>query len=115
MKNVKGEHTNLSVCDSGLLINPNWPFIGATPDGIIFCECCGKSTLELIVSFAFKNCQMKLFILNANILIFTKYRHSCSYVIWNTDFCVCTFADGDTGTLNIFTKTTLSGIHVMPK
>ena len=36
MKNVKGEHTNLSICDSGLLINSNWPFIGATPDGIIF-------------------------------------------------------------------------------
>ena len=47
MKNVKGEHTNLSICDSGLLINSNWPFIGATPDRIIFCECCGKGTLAL--------------------------------------------------------------------
>ena len=29
---VKGEHTNLSVCDSGLIINPNWPFISANPN-----------------------------------------------------------------------------------
>ena len=28
---MKETHTNFSVSDSGLVINPQWPFIGATP------------------------------------------------------------------------------------
>ena len=47
MKKVKEEHTDLTVHDSGLLINPNWPFIGASPDGVVSCACCGKGTLEI--------------------------------------------------------------------
>jgi len=32
-------HDNL---DSGCVINPQWPFIGASPDGVIECDCCGR-------------------------------------------------------------------------
>ena len=47
MKKVEEEHTNLIVDDPGLLINQNWPFIGASSDGIVSCAFCGKSTLEI--------------------------------------------------------------------
>ena len=35
------------VNDCGLLINPKWPLIGASPDRLLSCECCGKGTLEI--------------------------------------------------------------------
>ena len=31
--------------DSGLVINPEWPYIGASPDGLVKCDCCSKHTL----------------------------------------------------------------------
>ena len=32
---------------TGLHINPKHLYIGATPDGLITCECCGDGTLEI--------------------------------------------------------------------
>jgi len=33
--------------DSGLVINSQWPFIAASPDGIINCTCHGQGVLEI--------------------------------------------------------------------
>lgn len=44
---VAGDHVNLSVSECGLHINESWPFIGASPDGLVFCECCGKGICEI--------------------------------------------------------------------
>lgn len=44
---LKNDHINFSVTDSGLVINPNFSFIGASSDGIIYCDCCGKGCLEV--------------------------------------------------------------------
>ena len=41
------KHDDLAVTDSGLVINPQWPFIGASPDGVVECKCCGKGVLEI--------------------------------------------------------------------
>ena len=46
-KSQMQNHNDLMVADSGLVINPQWPFIAATPDGIIDCKCCGKGVLEI--------------------------------------------------------------------
>ena len=43
---IPDQHLNLSVADSGLHIKQNWPFLGASPDGLVFCECCGKGLCE---------------------------------------------------------------------
>ena len=43
----KLKHNDLSIADSGLVINPQWPFIGASPDGIVSCACCGTGVLEI--------------------------------------------------------------------
>ena len=31
----------------GLMIHSQFPHMGATPDGVVHCECCGKGVLEI--------------------------------------------------------------------
>ena len=111
---VKGEHTNLSVCDPGLLINHNWPFIGASPDGIIFCERCGKGTLEIKCPYCHKGENITSAVSDSQFFLqkssdgtlHLKHQHSYFYQVQTQlfvsdleycDFCVCTFSDDDTG------------------
>ncbi len=44
---MKQTHAGFNVRDSGLVINPEWPFIGATPDGKVTCTCCGEGIVEI--------------------------------------------------------------------
>ena len=46
-KHTAPNHDCFVVSNSGLVINPQWPFIGAFPDGIVECNCCGKGVLEI--------------------------------------------------------------------
>lgn len=43
----KQTHTNFLVQKSGLVLHSELPYIASSPDGIIFCECCGKGCLEI--------------------------------------------------------------------
>lgn len=47
MEKNKNHHINFSMNNSGLVINPSLPYLGASPDGIINCDCCGKGCLEI--------------------------------------------------------------------
>ncbi|CAC5403234.1 unnamed protein product [Mytilus coruscus] len=40
-------HINFQWHDSGLLINPKYPFMGASPDGRVSCDCCGDILVEI--------------------------------------------------------------------
>ncbi len=31
-------HHKFSVADAGLTIKPEWPFLGASPDGVVYCN-----------------------------------------------------------------------------
>ena len=44
IKDIQKEHTNFIVQPAGLVIDPCYPFPGATcsPDGCVSCDCCGK-------------------------------------------------------------------------
>ena len=43
-------------CDlAGLVINPLYPFLGASPDGFTECDCCGKGLLEIKCPFSGKD------------------------------------------------------------
>ena len=44
---TKNSHSNLTYTASGLVLNPSYPYIGATPDGIVQCSCCEKRVLEV--------------------------------------------------------------------
>lgn len=41
------DHQDIKFEESGLVVNKDYPFIGATPDGIIHCSCHGTSLLEV--------------------------------------------------------------------
>ena len=38
----KKDHHNFSVRECGLFIDPSYPHLGASPDGIITCTCCDQ-------------------------------------------------------------------------
>lgn len=44
---VAMQHRDFMVEDSGLIINPDYPHLGASPDGKIKCSCCGMGILEI--------------------------------------------------------------------
>ena len=49
------QHTNFQVQLSGLHVDINDPYLGATPDCIVSCECCGVGLLEIKCPFKYKN------------------------------------------------------------
>ena len=52
----KGKHNGFSVKECGFFINPKYPHMGASPDGIVKCQCCsGKGALEIKCPFCIKH------------------------------------------------------------
>ena len=47
-------HETFFVVKSGLILHPSYPFLGATPDGIVNCSCCGSGVLEIKCPFRCK-------------------------------------------------------------
>ena len=47
-------HMNYICTVLGLIINTNYPHLGANPDGIINCKCCGEGLLEIKCQFSVK-------------------------------------------------------------
>ena len=43
---VQPQHENFVAKDSGLVIKPSYPHLGASPDGFVSCDCCGLGMLE---------------------------------------------------------------------
>ncbi|XP_065068875.1 uncharacterized protein LOC135694115 [Rhopilema esculentum] len=47
IKKNKGKHKSFSCTTFGLYISAAYPFLGATPDNILSCQCCGLGVLEI--------------------------------------------------------------------
>ena len=47
LKLAEAEHINFEYHECGLHVNPGFPHLGATPDGIILCDCCGEGLIEI--------------------------------------------------------------------
>ena len=43
---VKKKHLNFTMSSSGLVVHPEHPHLGASPDGVVSCDCCGLGVLE---------------------------------------------------------------------
>ena len=41
------KHKMAAISKIGLVLHPKYPFMGASPDGLIECKCCGKGVLEV--------------------------------------------------------------------
>ena len=52
---VQEQHENYELNLCGLHINPAYPHLGATPDGLISCDCCGKGVVEIKCPFKHRN------------------------------------------------------------
>ena len=47
LRTCKSEHADLKVTGCGLFINTQWPYVEASPNGIIECSCHGRGVLEI--------------------------------------------------------------------
>ena len=47
MENRQKSHQTFKVSTSGLILNPVFPHLGSSPDGICSCDCCGHRVLEI--------------------------------------------------------------------
>ena len=109
LKTQKQYHSDLTVADSGLVINPRWPFIAATPDGIIDCKCCGKGVLEIKCPYSHRDETVEsaaskdkgFYLKKDEGLLHLDHGHSYYYQVQTQlfvcnvdycDFCVCTFS-----------------------
>ena len=54
-----GHHTDLVVSVSGLVIDVSYPHMGASPDGIVNCACCGRGVIEIKCPYS---CRDKTFL-----------------------------------------------------
>lgn len=81
---VDPNHTNFKVTQTGLHLHPAYPFLGASPDSLVECSCCGDGLLEIKCPYSkreidnrkhdyFKQIQGQLFICN---------RSYCDFVCW---------------------------------
>ena len=100
-------HVNLRVKENGLFINPLWPFIGASPDGIVNCDCCPKGVLEIKCPYCHSDetiktaaADSKFCLKEENGQLQLDHSHSYYYQVQTQifvcdvaycDFCVCTF------------------------
>lgn len=48
-------HNGLKVSESGLIVREDYPYLGASPDGIVECKCCGKGLLEIKCPYTLRN------------------------------------------------------------
>ena len=54
----ENEHEKHTLKVPGLLINPLFPHIAASPDGIVTCNCCQKTLLEIKCPYKYRNCTL---------------------------------------------------------
>jgi len=52
---MQNNHNCFELKKSGLILDPNNPFIGASPDGVFSCSCCGKGVVEVKCPFSCKD------------------------------------------------------------
>ena len=46
-QSVSKQHSNFQVRKCGLIVNVNYPFLAASPDAIVSCDCCGSGVVEV--------------------------------------------------------------------
>lgn len=102
-------HVNFQCRKSGLHLSPTHPWLGASPDGVVRCECCGEGVLEVKCPYSGRDCTIVEYIcLESSSLALPdgecmrlKRKHAhfyqvqmqmyvcnlryCDYVVWTTE------------------------------
>lgn len=45
-------HVNIIASEAGLVIHPDFSHFGASPDGLVTCDCCGQRVIEIKCPFS---------------------------------------------------------------
>ena len=48
---LKNKHTNFQVRKCGLFVNDQFPYLAASPDALVSCDCCGSGVVEVKCPF----------------------------------------------------------------
>lgn len=82
LENQKYMHKNLQVKNCGLLVTEKYPFLGASPDGIVTCDCHADRILEVKCPYKYREGLFvhawendKTFILNKNGSVKAKHQY----------------------------------------
>ena len=51
----KNTHSSFQIKPAGLYVNPNYPHLGASPDGLVTCTCCGDGLLEIKCPYSIRH------------------------------------------------------------
>ena len=106
-------HSHFSLLDSGLVLNPEWPFLGASPDGTVHCDCCGSGVVEIKCPYCHRHDSalenQSCLVDNGDRLQLDRshayyYQVQTQIFVSNVDycdFCVCTFPSGSEPSLHI--------------
>ena len=84
---MKSDHQNFSLPDNGLVISKNYPNLGASPDGIIDCSCCGSGIIEVKCPYKYRDVnpwqikQMESCLCQLSMIIIIKCKDSFLFVI----------------------------------
>ena len=94
-------HQEFKCISVGLIVNPLYPHLGASPDALVECSCCGQGIVEIKCPFSakdshpaklheFKNSFLNKFGLNRNHKYFTQVqgqlavcqKRYCDFIVW---------------------------------
>lgn len=101
IESAEFDHVGLTISSSALVIHPSYSHMGASPDGVVNCACCGKGVLEIKCSYS---CVDKSFLEATNesqffielvgIAYRLKINHPYHYQIqMQMKFCECNYGD----------------------
>ena len=51
---MRMNHVKFAITESGLVLDPLYPFLAASPDGLVTGDCCGKGVLEIKYPYSCK-------------------------------------------------------------
>jgi hypothetical protein len=105
------QHENLKVEKSGLGIIKTKPYIGASPDGIVTCSCCGTGVIEIKCPYSLKGNTAEEMLESKNFCLDKRYQlkecskyytqvqlqmyvfdcEFCHFIIWTTEACIITY------------------------
>ena len=55
IESARKNQEDLSIRETGLFIDCERPYLGASPDGIVICKCCGKGVVEVKCPFCIRD------------------------------------------------------------
>ena len=55
---MESNHESFCMQSAGLLVSTKFPFLGASPDGITSCSCCGAGLLEIKCPYKYRNSEI---------------------------------------------------------